>query len=248
VVDMKNQVAFVTGCTRGIGLATMKDFLERGACVYGLYKSNDTQAQEAAQALDHHRGRFLLKKAGIEHQDTITARVEEAAATFGSIDIVVNNAGIADDSLLLHMSDDQWNRVMLTNFHGTVHVINAALPFMLRQKRGKIVNVVSISALFGKESQINYSSSKGAVIGLTRMIARLHGKDGISCNAIAPGFVETDMLASIPHEVIQSFIEHSSRRRLVKPDEIARVIAFLSSSLSDAFNGSVLDSDGGFLK
>ncbi|WP_440055545.1 SDR family NAD(P)-dependent oxidoreductase [Pseudoalteromonas sp. T1lg65] len=232
------QTVVVSGVSRGIGKGIAQAFLAQGATVFGICRSTTP-----ISGLQHER--FTQLSGDITDRGFIDAVVNQAIADTGSIDVLVNNAGITKDNLFSHMSYDEFHQVLSTNFIGTLNCCQAVLPRMVRQGTGKIVNMVSQSGISGREGQANYATSKGAIIGLTRTIARQYGHCGIYCNALAPTFIATDMIDDIPEAVIRPVLRHTALGRVGTVSEIADATLYLSSSASNYQTGSVLRLDGG---
>ena len=240
-MELDGQIAIVTGGSRGIGRAISLELGRAGATVIVNYNSN----QEAAQAVvDELGGKAFAIQADIgttEGTDLLLAKAEE----LGGLDILVNNAGITDDNLVLRMTDDQWQRVMDVNAGGTFRMCRGAVVQMFRRRKGAIVNIVSIAGIRGNPGQANYSASKAAIIGLTRSLAKEMGRRNIRVNAVAPGFVKTDMIADVDERVITEAKKMIPMRRLAEPADIAPLVRFLVGPGSTYVTGQVVAVDGG---
>ncbi|MDF2667868.1 MAG: 3-oxoacyl-(Acyl-carrier protein) reductase [Paenibacillus sp.] len=245
---LRDQVAVITGATRGIGRAVMERFVSEGAIVAGVYSSSDELAQELQVKLTAEGGQVRMFKGSVADRHFISSIFKQLNQEFGNIDIVVNNAGISQDQLALMMTEEEWSTVFRTNFTGTCVCCQEAIPYMTAGGGGKIVNVVSVSGVYGREAQVNYATSKGAIIGLTRLLARRHAADGIRLNAIAPGLIATQMTDTVPQEKQDNFLLHTNQKRLGTVQEIAGSILYLASSQSDYVSDHVLKADGGFLR
>lgn len=243
-----DKVVLITGISRGIGRASALRFSRDGARVVGIYRANDAAAQEVSREIQAQGGQIRLYKGSIADRDFVRKTIEEIDHAFGRIDVLVNNAGLTRDELVLFMSEEQWNEVLATNFRGTAHCLEAVLPIMKRQGQGNIVNVISVSALYGREAQSNYAASKGMVLGLTKLLARQCQPFGITICAIAPGMIETEMVAPLPRQKIKAFLRHTLSGRLGRPEEIAEAIWFLATPQAQYLTGQVVKMDGGFLR
>lgn len=238
---LKNRVAIITGGSRGIGAATARAFAAKGVNVAILYAGNT----EAAQAVAQECSAMGVKAQSYLCDVTDSARVKETVSSilkdFGTIDILVNNAGITRDGLILTMKQDAFDAVINTNLGGAYHMISQIAPTMLRRRWGRIVNVSSVVGLMGNAGQANYAASKAGLIGLTKSVAKELASRGITCNAVAPGFIQTDMTQNLSENSgIAASIPIS---RAGKPEEVAAAIVFLAES--EYITGEVLRVDGG---
>lgn len=242
------EVVLVTGATRGIGRATVLKFIGAGAAVTGIYLSNDEAADELRRFAAQKGGSIRLFKGSVTDRTFVTSVVSDIVEQHGRLDVLVNNTGKANDQLVLTMTEEQWNDCMETNFFGTYNCMLAVLPHMLKQGGGRIVNVLSVSGIYGRQAQSNYAASKGAILGLTKLFARKYASAGISVHAVAPGMIDTDMLASVDGDKISDYLRHTSQGRLGTAEEIAEAIFYLAQPSSAYMTGQVLKIDGGFLR
>lgn len=240
-MELEGKIAIVTGGSRGIGRAIALELGRAGATVIVNYRSNADAAAEVVAELD---GRGHAVQADISESEGAKTLVA-AAVELGGLDILVNNAGINDDNLALRMSDEQWDRVMQTNAGGCFRMCREALQVMFRKRDGAIVNIVSISGLRGNPGQVNYSASKAAIIGLTRTLAKEMGSRKIRVNAVAPGFVETDMVAEVDERVVAGAKKMIPMRRLGQPEDVAPIVRFLAGPGAVYITGQVIAVDGG---
>jgi 3-oxoacyl-[acyl-carrier protein] reductase len=234
------RVALVTGGSRGIGRAVVEDLRRRGATVYFTFHRHEEAAEQTAQVSGGIK--MLCSQADAAAIDTA---VESIVQKEGKIDILVNNAGITSDQYLMMMPADEWNRVMDTNLNGAFRFAKAVVRPMMNAKRGVIVNIASVSGLVGIGGQTNYAASKGALLAFSRSLAAELGPRGIRVNAVAPGFIETDMTATMPRQIKQQNMARILAKRFGTPQEVAAVVAFLASDESSYIMGQSIVVDGG---
>ena len=242
---LEGKIALVTGASRGIGEAIAKKFAESGASVAFTYK----QSEEKAKALERELVEKGCKAKGFK-SDASKYReaeilVKNIVQDFGRIDVLVNNAGITRDTLLLRMSEEQWDEVIANNLKSVFNMTRFVSWHMLKQKSGSIVNISSLVGLTGNAGQANYAASKAGIIGFTKTVAQEFGSRNIRCNAIAPGFIETDMTRALDAKTADNLKKNIPLNRLGKPDELANVALFLASNMSSYVTGQVLNVGGG---
>ena len=241
---LKHKVAIITGAAQGIGLATALKFAEEGATV--VVCDLKPEGVDAAVALVRARGAQTLGfTLNVTDRPALAAMVAAVRERFNSIDVLVNNAGITRDARLQKMTLEQFDTVIDVNLRGVFHASQAVLPAMVEQQSGVILNASSVVGIYGNYGQTNYAASKFGVIGFTKTWSRELGPKGIRVNAVAPGFVETPILSTIPDKVLQQMREQVPLHRLGRPEEIASVYAFLASDEASYVNGAVIEVSGG---
>jgi 3-oxoacyl-[acyl-carrier protein] reductase len=240
---LKDRVAIVTGGTRGIGRAIVFDLIQNGAKVVFTYLKSDESAGIVLDEIKELKGNAEAIKADVRLFEEAKKTVEETINKFGRIDILVNNAGIVKDKALMMMEPAEWLDVINTNLTGYFNMAKACIVTMMKQKSGVIVNISSIAGVVGMPRQVNYSSAKAGEIGLTKSLAKEVASYGIRVNAVAPGFVDTDMTKDLKQK--DELIKMIPFGRFGKPEEIAKVVTFLASNNSGYITGQVLKVDGG---
>jgi 3-oxoacyl-[acyl-carrier protein] reductase len=242
-IDLSGKVALVTGSTRGIGRAIAETLTECGARV-AVVGRDLARAEEAASALGGGARGFACDVAEVA---SVTRLVEEVEKGFGSLDILVNNAGLTRDNLLLRIKDEDWDAVIDTNLRGAFAAIRAASRGMMKRRWGRIINIASIVGITGNKGQANYAASKAGLIGLTKSVAKELGSRNVLVNAVAPGFIETDMTAAMTPEARAALSGQIPLERLGSPRDIAGVVTFLASDYASYITGQTLVVDGGMV-
>ena len=239
---LKGKTAVVTGGSRGIGKAICLKFAENGADIAFLYAGNTVKAEETLKELEKLGVKAKAYQCNVADADVVAAVVKEIVTDFGGIQILVNNAGIAKDKLVPMMKAADFDAVVDTNLKGTFYMIKGVYPLFLKQKGGKIINISSVSGLMGNPGQANYSASKAGVVGLTKSVAKELAGRGICCNAIAPGFIATEMTENLENNALKDAIP---MKRFGEADEVAKLALFLASEHSDYITGEIIRIDGG---
>ncbi len=239
-----HKTAIVTGGAKGIGKAICFTLAEAGYKIAFTYNSSKESADELAGMLTEISGSAFHDKCDVSVDEQVKAFVDKAREALGSVDLLVNNAGITKDGLLLRMSEADFESVIDVNLKGTFLFTKYASKYMLKQKQGKIINITSIIGLIGNAGQANYAASKAGIIGFTKSCAKELGGKGITVNAIAPGFIETDMTAALPEQMKTKMLEATALKRFGTPQDVANVVKFLASHEADYITGQVISVDG----
>ena len=245
MIDLTGKSAVVTGGSRGIGRAIALRLAKQGADVAFSYRGNEAAAKETAAAIEALGRRALPVQADVSQPESADELIKVALEAFGKIDILVNNAGVTRDDLIMRMSLDDWRTVLETNLFGAFYATKAVTRPMLKAKGGRIVNITSVSGQAGQTGQANYSSAKAGLIGLTKATARELASRGITCNAVAPGFVLTELTKDLPENLQAQLTERTPLGRFGTVEEIADAVAFLVSDEAAFITGQVLAVDGG---
>ena len=247
MIDLSGKTALVTGGSRGIGRAIAVRLAEQGADVAFSYRGNEAAAKETAAAIEAFGRKAVTIQADHSQPEAGDIVVKAALEAFGKIDILVNNAGITRDDLIMRMSLEAWQSVIDTNLSGAFHAIKAVTRPMLRAKGGRIINITSVSGQAGQMGQANYSSAKAGLIGLTKATARELASRNITCNAVAPGFVLTELTKDLAEPLVAELTARTPLGRFGTTEEIAAAVAFLASDEAAFITGQVLAVDGGLV-
>jgi len=242
-IDLSGKTAFVTGSTRGIGLAIAQTLYAAGAKV-AVVGRDAARAGEVASALG---SRAVGVACDVAQEDQVVAAVSTAEAALGSVDVLVNNAGLTRDNILLRLNNQDWDAVLDANLKGAFHTTRAVIKGMMKRRAGRIINMSSVVGLTGNKGQANYAASKAGLIGFSKSIAKEYASRNILVNCIAPGFIETDMTASLPDAARATLLEQIALGRLGRPEDVAGTVLFLASDLAGYITGQVLVVDGGMV-
>ncbi len=243
---LENKIAIITGGAQGIGKATVQKFLVEGATVL-VWDVDDAKGNKFVDDLSAQGFKAKFMKVNVAKFDEVEKAINGIINEYGKVDILVNNAGILRDGTLVKMTPDQWQQVIDVNLTGVFNCTKAVAPYMIAKQYGKIINATSVVGLYGNFGQTNYVATKAGVIGMTKVWARELGRKGINVNAIAPGFIATEMVETMPEKVITSMKEKTPLGRLGKPEDIANAYCFLASEEASFINGTVLSVDGGVI-
>jgi 3-oxoacyl-[acyl-carrier protein] reductase len=246
-MNLSNRVALVTGSGRGIGRAIALKLADLGADIIINDIEGSTGAPEVVEQVESKGRKSIFIPADISVADDVSKLVQKAIEAFSKIDILVNNAGITRDKLIMRMSEDEWDQVLNINLKGAFLCTREALKHMIRQRWGRIVNIASIVGLMGNGSQANYSASKAGIIALTKSTAKEAASRGITANAVAPGFIDTEMTSALKAEVREAYEKQIPVGRYGTPEDIAYAVSFLASEEAGYITGQVLSVNGGML-
>ncbi|MEW9501338.1 3-oxoacyl-[acyl-carrier-protein] reductase [Jeotgalibacillus marinus] len=246
-MKLEGKVALVTGASRGIGREIAIELAKNGADVAVNYSGSKERAEEVAQAVKDLGRDALVVQANVAESDQVQSMIKDTLAHFGKIDLLINNAGVTRDNLLMRMKEDEWDDVMNINLKGVFLTTKAVSRSMMKQRSGRIINISSIVGVTGNPGQANYVASKAGVIGLTKTAAKELSSRGITVNAIAPGFIETDMTDQLTNDIQNEMKKQIPLARFGQPEDIARVVVFLSSDDASYMTGQTLHVDGGMV-
>jgi 3-oxoacyl-[acyl-carrier protein] reductase len=244
-MDLDQRVAVVTGASRGIGRAIAIELARSGADVVVADCRAETDAADTRAGVEATGHRVVFVQGSVAEPGDAARMVHAAVESFGRLDILVNNAGINRDAVVWKMTDEQWDDVLAVSLKGQFNTIRAAAPIFRQQRSGRIVNIASINGLRGKFGQANYAAAKAGVIALTKSVARELGGSGVTCNAVAPGLIETEMTRQLPADVRQKALNEIVLGRIGTPEDVAAVVAFLCSDKARHITGEVIRVDGG---
>ena len=241
------KTALVTGASRGIGAAIAKKLAARGFMVIINYGHSSAAAEEVKNQIEQAGGQVVLMQGDVSSGDDVDRMFKDIKKTWGRLDVLINNAGINRDTLLVRMKEDQWDAVLSTDLKSVFFTTKAAASLMMRQRSGSIINIASVVGITGNAGQANYAAAKAGVIGFTKSAAKELAARGIRVNAIAPGFIETDMTDAIPEKIREGMLETIPLRRGGKAEDVANAVAFLASDDAGYITGQVLKVDGGMV-
>ncbi|MEC8401102.1 MAG: 3-oxoacyl-[acyl-carrier-protein] reductase [Bacteroidota bacterium] len=244
---LEGKVAIVTGASRGIGKAIAQQFIAQGAKVAFTYRSSAEAAAALEQELSAGGGTVKGFQSDAASMTDAERLVGEVVDAFGTVDIVINNAGITDDTLLMRMTEEQWDRVISVNLKSCFNLTKAVMRTMLKARAGSIVNISSVVGVQGNAGQANYAASKAGILGFTKSVALELGSRNIRCNAIAPGFIETEMTAKLDADTVQGWRDAIPLKRGGTPEDVANLCIFLASDMSAYITGQTLNVDGGMI-
>jgi 3-oxoacyl-[acyl-carrier protein] reductase len=242
---MEGKIAVVTGASRGIGRSIALALADAGAHVVVNYAGNAQAAKEVAEAIEQKGRQAIIYQADVADSEQVATMMEEVLKVFGKIDILVNNAGITRDNLLMRMKEEEWDQVIATNLKGVYNCIKAVTRPMMKQRSGRIINISSVVGSVGNPGQANYVAAKAGVIGLTKATAKELASRGITVNAVAPGFIETDMTAKLNEEIQASLLTQIPLQKLGQPNDVAHMVCFLASEKASYVTGQTIHVDGG---
>lgn len=244
-MELNNKVALVTGGSRGIGREIALELAKNGANIAITYVSNEEKAKEVVDEIINLGVKAIAIKADVSKEEEVQEMMKKIEEEFRSVDILVNNAGVTKDNLLIRMKEEEWDQVMNVNLKGTFLCTKAVSRMMMKKRYGKIINITSVVGIIGNAGQANYSASKAGVIGFTKSMARELASRGIRVNAVAPGFIETDMTDVLKEDVKEAMFKSIPLGVFGKPKDIANAVVFLASEKSDYITGQVINVNGG---
>lgn len=247
MIDLSNRVALVTGASRGIGRAVALQLAELGADVAVNYRANEEAAREVVERIRQMGRKAIAVQADVRDEQAVQNMVKRTIDELGDLHILVNNAGLTRDNVMMRMKEEDWDIVLDTNLKGAFFCIKAAQRQMIRNRYGRIVNITSIAGISGNAGQANYASAKAGLIGLTKSVAKELGSRNITCNAVAPGYIPTDLTADLPESFLEQALKLTPLGRFGTVEDVAKAVAFLASDAAAFITGQVLRVDGGMI-
>lgn len=244
-MNLSGKIALVTGASRGIGRQTARTLADCGAVVIVNYNGSVQKAEEVVKEIKENGGEAEAVRCDVSQYDKAQELIAGIVKKYGRLDILVNNAGITRDNLIMKMSEEDFDAVLSTNLKGAFNCVKHVSRQMLKQKSGRIINISSVSGVMGNAGQANYCASKAGLIGLTKSVARELGSRGITVNAVAPGFIETEMTEALPDSVKEAMGEQIPLKRFGRTEDVAETVAFLASDKAAYITGQVISVDGG---
>lgn len=243
---IKDKVVLITGSASGIGKETALLFAREGGKLV-VADVNDKAGEETAEEIRKNGGDAFFAHLDVSNREQVKQVVKDTISKYGRIDVLINNAGIIQDALVVKMTEEQWDRVININLKGPFNCIQGVVEQMITQGSGVIINISSVVALYGNVGQTNYAATKSGLIGITKTLGKELGRKGIRVNAVAPGFIITPMTASVPEKILDLMKEKTPLKRLGKPEDVANTLLFLSSDEASFINGAVISVDGGLI-
>ena len=244
---LKGKTAVITGASRGIGRAIALELAKHGANVVVNYRNSVDAVAQVVKEIEALGVKVLAIQADISIYSDVENMMKKCAQEFGSIDILVNNAGITKDGLLMRMKEEDFDSVININLKGAFNCTRHVSAIMLKQRSGRIINISSVTGITGNAGQVNYSAAKAGIIGMTKSVAREFGGRGVTCNAVAPGYIQTDMTETLPTKVKDAIMSTIPLKRLGSPEDVANVVAFLATDEASYITGQVINVDGGMV-
>ncbi len=242
---LEHKIAIVTGGSRGIGREIALELAKKGANIVINYSGNSEAANKVAKEIEVLGRQTLVIQANVADPNEVNSMFQKTLETFGKIDILVNNAGITRDNLMMRMKEEEWDTVINTNLKGVYNCMKAATRPMMKQKSGKIINISSVVGILGNPGQVNYVAAKAGVIGMTKTIAKELASKGINVNAVAPGFIKTDMTEELPDVIKENLLNEIPLKEFGNPEDVAKAVCFLASEDARYITGQTLSVDGG---
>ena len=247
MIDLTNKVAIITGSSRGIGAGIAIELAKLGATIVVNHRNSADSADDVLAAIREAGSEGTIIQGDVSQAEDAQRLIKDTLAAYNQVDILVNNAGTTRDNLIMRMKEDEWNLVLQTNLNSAFHCSKAVIRPMMKQRKGRIINITSVVGLSGQEGQSNYAASKAGLIGFTKSLAREIGSRNITVNAIAPGFVPTALTDVLPEEQIAQIIEQTPLGKLGTVEDIAHAVAFLASDQAGFITGQTLSVDGGLI-